>query len=97
MVRPTRAWCSTSATECTVPEQLGLLEELLLIGPDLLDAVVLAAAAGDDGEVAERLHREQLAGEDLTNLTAHGRFKMSRRVALELQAPEDTDHHCQVR
>ena len=55
-----------------VPEQFGLLEELLLVVADLLDAVVLAAAAGDHGEVAERLHREQPARKDLPDLRHTG-------------------------
>ena len=34
---------------------------------DVLDAVVLVAAAGDDGKVAERLHGEELARQDLAD------------------------------
>ena len=36
-------------------------EKFFFVVSDLLDGVVLVAAAGDDGEVAQRLHREQLA------------------------------------
>ena len=53
------------------PEQFGLLEELLLISSNLVNAVVLVAATRDDSEIAECLHREQFARENLTNLAAH--------------------------
>lgn len=49
-------------------EEARLLEEGLLVLLDRLDRVVLIATPRHHSEVAERFHREELAGQDLLDL-----------------------------
>ena len=55
-------------------EDLGFSKEFLFVVPDVGDAVVLAAFARDDREIAQGFHREQFSGQDLADAVRIGQI-----------------------